>query len=174
VKLARDVSTGTVCAVKIHKVSEMNSDAQISLQKEVELLQNIPHKNIIKLLDYFDRSTVERKQGGEWVKHYDVFLVIVLEFGAGGEMIQHLMQGGPFSEPVARFYFRQMIEAIAHLHSNGIAHRDIKPDNILMDDHYNLRLADFGFAGSRTQHSDGKMHTYLGTQGYMAPEIFSL
>ena len=86
-------------------------------------------------------------------------------------MIKHLMQGGAFPDQVARFYFRQLMAAVSHLHSNNICHRDIKPDNILMDDHYSLRLADFGFVGSKSQHEDGQMKTYLGTQGFMAPEI---
>lgn len=66
------------------------------------------------------------------------------------------------------------MKAITHLHSHGICHRDIKPDNVLVDSSYNLRLADFGFVGSQTAHSDGRFRTYLGTRGYMAPEIVNL
>jgi len=66
------------------------------------------------------------------------------------------------------------MKAVAHLHTNGICHRDIKPDNVLCDSDYNLRLCDFGFVGSSQSYKDGKFRTYLGTRGYMAPEIMNL
>ena len=50
----------------------------------------------------------------------------------------------------------------------------MKPDNILFDQNFNLKLADFGFAGSSAQKADGKFTTYCGTSAYMAPEIISL
>lgn len=57
------------------------------------------------------------------------------------------IQDSPFSEGVARYYFIQLAQAIEHVHQIGIAHRDIRPENILLDDKYTLKLADFGSTG---------------------------
>jgi serine/threonine protein kinase len=65
-----------------------------------------------------------------------------------------------------------MIEALEYVHNAGLAHRDIKPDNILLDDKFNVKIADFGFAGpiaGRT--GTGYLTTKLGTLPYQAPEI---
>ena len=59
-----------------------------------------------------------------------------------------------------------MVEALSHLHSLGISHRDLKPENILLDGQFQLKIADFGFATTKTVTS-----SYKGTETYMAPEI---
>lgn len=55
------------------------------------------------------------------------------------------------------------------MHSNGVVHLDVKPENILVDDSLNLKLADFGFA---TNKNIKKLHLFRGTKSYMAPEIW--
>jgi len=67
-----------------------------------------------------------------------------------------------------------MLQAMHYIHSKGTAHRDLKPENIMLDDQFNVRIADFGFAAP-TQGRDGSgtLKTHLGTQAYMAPEILS-
>ncbi len=96
----------------------------------------------------------------------------MLEYALGGELFFYVKNSGYFPEKTARFYFRQMIEALAYVHGNGLAHRDLKPDNLLFDGDFNLKIADFGFAGP-IQGRDGKgyLTTRLGTANYMAPEI---
>ena len=55
---------------------------------------------------------------------------------------------GPFNENLARYYFKQLIEAMEYLHENNVAHRDLKPENIVlsMKDRGHVKLVDFGFA----------------------------
>ena len=58
------------------------------------------------------------------------------------------------------------------MHSLGVCHRDLKPENLMLDHHYNLKVADFGFAATvRGRDGSGKLYTQLGSKGYMAPEI---
>lgn len=71
---------------------------------------------------------------------------MALELAENGELFEFVSATGPFSEPVARYYFQKLIKALAHCHSVGFAHRDLKPENLFMDGRFNLKLADFGFA----------------------------
>ena len=77
-----------------------------------------------------------------------------------------------FSESLARYFFKQLIEGLQHCHTNGLVHRDIKLENLLLGDQFNLKIADFGYAQS-IMGKDGKgfNSTDLGTPGYKAPEI---
>ena len=74
-----------------------------------------------------------------------------------------------FDEKVARYFFKQYLEALKFCHDNGICHRDLKPENVLLDDDYNIKIADFGFA-NQIERTDGGLTTSLGTPGFMAPE----
>ncbi|CAM9672933.1 unnamed protein product [Hapterophycus canaliculatus] len=83
-----------------------------------------------------------------------------------------MMYTGAFSEVIARTYFRQMLSALEMCHSTGIAHRDIKPENILLDNNFQLRMADFGLS-SIMEDENGICYTECGTRSYMAPEVLA-
>jgi len=74
-----------------------------------------------------------------------------MELCVGGEMAFHLHQLGRFSEEQARFYFCEILLGVEYLHSLGIAYRDMKPENILIDIDGHIRLTDFGLS---------KLHMY--------------
>lgn len=70
-----------------------------------------------------------------------------MELSRNGELFDYISLGSPlFTEDLAKHYFRQLVDVIDFIHSSGYAHRDIKPENILFDEHFNIKLTDFGFA----------------------------
>jgi serine/threonine protein kinase len=131
-----------------------------------EAMQNLNHPNIIQQIE-FGKLPYELGSG----KKKEV-VYIVLELAKGGELFDYVSISGKFPEDLARFYFKQLLEGLNYCHQKGIAHRDMKPDNLLLDHQYVLKIADFGLAGP-TAGRDGKgyLKTKLGTLNYMAPEI---
>ena len=70
-----------------------------------------------------------------------------MEFEKGGELYDKVLTVDiTFPAEICHFWFRQMLSTIQHIHSKGIAHLDLKPQNILLDCDYNIKIADFGLA----------------------------
>lgn len=89
-------------------------------------------------------------------------------------LFDFLFYTAEFSERIARFYFKQLIDGLDHVHQSGLVHRDLKPENILFDSEFNLKIADFGFATPiKGRKGKGLCETRLGTINYMAPEVFA-
>jgi len=96
----------------------------------------------------------------------------VLELVGGGELFDLVALGGRLEEKYARFYFKQLMDGLNYLHESGYAHRDLKPENLMLDNNFNLKIADFGFAApAQGRDGSGMLETQLGTASYMAPEI---
>ena len=73
---------------------------------------------------------------------------------------------------MARTYFKQIINGLEACHNAGVAHRDIKPQNLLLDSRFNIKLTDFGLSKVFESDADAIMKTtYVGTRGYQAPEL---
>ena len=97
---------------------------------------------------------------------------IVQELIPCGELFDYIKNCGSFSEPLARYYFKQMFSGLLHIYTRGFSHRDLKPENILLDTNYNIKIVDFGFAASlEGRDGSGFNRTFKGTLAYMAPEI---
>ena len=94
---------------------------------------------------------------------------IVLDLCTGPDLFDRISASAPLPEPEAAAILTPLMEAIAICHRRGIAHRDIKPDNVLFDDQYRLKLMDFG---SAEVFGDGRgMRGIVGTPYYVAPEV---
>ncbi len=93
----------------------------------------------------------------------------MLEYVNGGELYDHIVNKGRLREWQAVRFFRQIIAGVSYCHSFNICHRDLKLENILLDENCNVKIADFGFAA--LQPPDRLLQTACGTPHYVAPEV---
>ncbi|KAF5902121.1 serine/threonine-protein kinase 32C, partial [Clarias magur] len=160
-------SFGKVCIVqkrdteKMYAMKYMNKQQCIerdevrNVFRELEILQDIEHVFLVNLWYSFQDEE-------------DMFMVVDLLLG--GDLRYHLQQNVQFTEEAVKLYLCEMTLALDYLQSQHIIHRDIKPDNILLDEQGHAHLTDFNIA---TIIKDGERATALaGTKPYMAPEIF--
>lgn len=162
-----DTETGKEYAMKIMYVedAEEQEDFDVRLflvlmNNEVERLAKLPvHENIIQLIDH----NLEDK----------VVINLVLELARGGDLFNYIfVMNKGFPEPIARYYFRQLIEAMEFMHNNNVVHRDLKLENLLLDENYKLKIADFGLSTTvESKYGGGVMYTRVGTERYMPPEM---
>ncbi|KAG2004580.1 CAMK/CAMK1 protein kinase [Coprinopsis cinerea AmutBmut pab1-1] len=94
---------------------------------------------------------------------------IVTELCCGGELFDYLVEKGRLSEEETKIIFGQLCLAVAYLHETGIVHRDLKLENVLLDERCRVKLGDFGF--TREYERGSLMETFCGTTGYAAPEM---
>ena len=102
-------------------------------------------------------------------------LYLVMDIALGGDMrynLEHTPDKRPFNESRVRWYFAQLCLALDYIHEKRVLHRDIKPDNILMDAKGWVKLSDFGISG--VMDKEGYCYQKSGTKGYAAPELYSI
>ena len=97
-------------------------------------------------------------------------IYMINEFWPNNSLSRMMRTTGVFEERIIKFYFKQLLSAVEYMHSLNIAHLDIKPDNILFDEYYNMKISDFGIA-QVGWFSNGMSLKRWGTPGYMAPEV---
>ncbi|MEE6464301.1 hypothetical protein FKM82_006227 [Ascaphus truei] len=98
------------------------------------------------------------------------YLYIVMEYMPGGDLV-NLMSNYDVPEPWARFYTAQVVLALDAIHSMGFIHRDVKPDNMLLDKSGHLKLADFGTCMKMNRDGMVRCDTAVGTPDYISPEV---
>ncbi|XP_015085999.1 serine/threonine-protein kinase tricorner-like isoform X2 [Solanum pennellii] len=130
VRVCREKTTGHVYAMKKLKKSEMLRRGQVEhVKAERNLLAEVDSNCIVKLYCSFQD---------------DEFLYLIMEYLPGGDMMTLLMRKDTLTEDEARFYVAETVLAIESIHIHNYIHRDIKPDNLLLDRYGHLRLSDFG------------------------------
>ncbi|KAK7284130.1 hypothetical protein RJT34_18870 [Clitoria ternatea] len=130
VRVCREKTTGSVYAMKKLKKSEMLRRGQVEhVRAERNLLAEVDSNCIVKLYCSFQD---------------DEYLYLIMEYLPGGDMMTLLMRKDTLTEDEARFYVGETVLAIESIHKHNYIHRDIKPDNLLLDKYGHLRLSDFG------------------------------
>uniref|UniRef100_A0A6Q2YN61 Mitogen-activated protein kinase kinase kinase kinase n=1 Tax=Esox lucius TaxID=8010 RepID=A0A6Q2YN61_ESOLU len=150
---ARNIQTGELAAVKIIKL-EPGDDFSI-IQQEIFMVKECMHHNIVS---YFGSYLCREK------------LWICMEYCGGGSLQDIYHVTGPLSEPQIAYVCRETLQGLGYLHSKGKMHRDIKGANILLTDHGDVKLADFGVAAKITA-TIAKRKSFIGTPYWMAPEV---
>ncbi|XP_026474809.1 uncharacterized protein LOC113378489 isoform X2 [Ctenocephalides felis] len=155
VQLGINKETGQEVAIKTIKKCKIESSADlIRIRREVQIMSSVRHPNIIHIYEVFENREK---------------MVLVMEYAAGGELYDYLSSRKVLAEEEARRIFRQIATAIYYCHKHKICHRDLKLENILLDENGNAKIADFGlsnvFAEQRT------LSTYCGSPLYASPEI---
>lgn len=152
--------TGKEYAAKIIDISADTDDSSMGSLKEATLREIATlrlvagHPFIIELHDVFESST---------------FIFLVFELCKNGELFDYLTDVVALSEKKTKNIMKQLFEAVEFIHSKHVVHRDLKPENILLDDDFNIKLTDFGFA--QVISPSEKLYDLCGTPGYLAPEL---
>ncbi|MEQ2251579.1 hypothetical protein ILYODFUR_012476, partial [Ilyodon furcidens] len=155
VKLGRHTLTGEKVAIKIMNKKDLGDDLP-RVKVEIEAMKSLSHQHICRLYHVIETST-------------QIFLV--LEYCPGGELFDYIIAKDRLSEQETRVFFRQIVSAMAYVHSQGYAHRDLKPENLLIDEDHNLKLIDFGLCAKPKGGLGYELMTCCGSPAYAAPEL---
>jgi len=126
------------------------------------------HPGLIKLIDVLtDCPVITWKNGKKKVQKANA---IVMEKGKV-DLFLLISKCERFTENTCRYFFKQLLDAIAHCHEKGVAHCDLKLENIIFDRYGKIKVIDFGLSHSIQNKGFGTYRKLLGTYGYMAPEV---
>jgi serine/threonine protein kinase len=174
--------TGQLVAVKIidwNMIRQMRNKRMEDPIKEIECLQYISnygdelHPNVIGSLEVFCD---------------ELYIYSFMPFCLGGELFTHVERDGRFTEPVARFWFHQVLQGLYQLQRKGVCHRDLSLENLMVDERTNCLIIDMGMCvrvpyssrdGSICDVSAGTLRRLIRPQGacgkpvYVSPEVLS-
>lgn len=135
--LVRRKATGDYYALKIIKFHNKSQDFIESMIKENKIMMSLVGDYVVK---------------GVFSFVYLSYYCVVMDLMVGGDFQKLLAERGAFYEEEARFYAAELALAVNHIHKQNITHRDLKPDNMLLDNKGHLKLADFGLSNTLEQH----------------------
>ncbi|XP_062204136.1 CBL-interacting protein kinase 4-like [Phragmites australis] len=161
VYLARPVAGGEAVAVKVLDKAEVMGTAGMGprVLREVTVMRRLRHLNVLRLHEVL--ATRAR-------------IYLVTELAPGGDLLSRLaaLPRRRLPEHAARRVFVQLVAALSYCHARGVAHRDVKPQNVLLDGDGNIKVSDFGISAlPDSLLEDGRLHTACGTPAYAAPEV---
>jgi serine/threonine protein kinase len=157
VALVRDSNTNEEYACKICSRRVLTERGIfVRFEREVRVMQALRHPALVAVLDVW----------------YDKDLIyLVMEHCKNGELFQVIAARGKMREDDAARMFKRLVEGVAYIHARDVAHRDIKPENILLDEHMNPKITDFGLC--HAVNGNPLLSTPCGSLYYAPPEIIS-
>lgn len=156
VYLAHDVILDRDVAIKVLNYDFANEEAlKRRFKREALSATSLTHPHIVDIFDV----------GEEGELHY-----LVMEYIEGQTLKKFIQDNGALTPKQALPIMQQIVSAIANAHHNGIVHRDVKPQNILMDSDENVKITDFGIAMALSATAHTKTNSVIGTVHYLSPE----
>lgn len=130
------------------------------IRREVQVMMALDHPNLVKLYE-----VIKSRDSGK--------LLMVMEYCEGGNLIEEdqLSPDKRMPEVIAQHYFKQAAAGLSHLHSEGVVHGDIKPENMLLAGDGSVKISDFGQSQLLAPGETSKLSKTLGTPAFLAPEI---
>jgi len=149
-----DMRLGRQVAAKV--MDERYDDDPVFIKRfsrEARAMARLQHPNLVAIHDF--------SADGEPI-------YLIMELIDGGTLRELLAEGGPLTVPAALSTLRSVLQGLTEVHSTGLIHRDIKPDNVLITSHHRVKLGDFGLVRARNAQATSNM--IVGTVSYLAPE----
>ncbi len=156
VYIARDLEDNHIYAIKMMHVELSNDDELLArFQREAHILLGLSDPHIVRIVDYGDDDNM----------HY-----IVMDYIDGQNLKYHMLTNGQMDTLHALNYARQIAEGLDTAYNQGVVHRDIKPQNILINSKDMVKIADFGLARGRETVTLTQSNVFMGTAYYISPE----
>lgn len=167
VVLAKHIDTGYKLALKIFKPIKQYKILLENFRKEVDSMKNLRHINLVNVIAANENGVMLNDGQKESIIYLGV------ELAENAELFDYIADPGKeFSENLARHYFKQILSGLKYMHDQGIAHRDLKTENLFLNSEFLLKIGDFGFSKFMdSEKNNGKLKTILGTSGYQSPEM---
>ncbi|HLJ35274.1 MAG TPA: protein kinase [Ktedonobacteraceae bacterium] len=156
VYVARDTENNHIYAVKVMHL-ELSNDGELlaRFQREAHILLNLSDPHIVRIVDYGNDGNMN---------------FIVMDYVDGQNLKYHMITQGPMEPLRALNYTRQIAEGLETAYKQGVVHRDIKPQNILVNTREVVKIGDFGLARSRETVTLTQSNVFMGTAYYISPE----
>lgn len=149
-------SKGIFALKVVPKVNLVSKDDEARFQREIDSMAILKHENIVQLHNFFS----------DQINYY-----MVMDYCPNGELYDFIVKNGKIQENTAALLFQQIASAIAYCHSFGVAHRDLKPQNILIKKFPFIKVADFGLCGYVKENE--LMKTFCGSPAFCSPECLN-
>lgn len=156
VYLGEDLILNREVAIKVLKMEYSNNHEFIErFRREAESAISLSNDHIVNIFDVGEENNI----------YY-----MVMEYVEGDTLKEHIQYHGPLSASDAVAIMLQLTSALSHAHRNGIIHRDVKPQNILMNQYGNVKITDFGIARALSSTQLTKTNDVIGSVHYLSPE----